>query len=362
MPYKTVIFGGPQNYNEEQSCLEQNKGDEIIENGKTAAMSVMKSALEENSKQGYKKDKGLNLSHSAQAWARLSGDEQSTSNEYAKQKSGAQIINNPNPFTLPELRQAKVILLGENHMRAYPAQAMAENLAAFNKSAAQNEKITHLFLEFHVKSNVFADFIKQNINKTPEKEFLADLKNFVDKTDIKGATLREKMRWAYIMYTVIKNDPSVQVFAYDAPGNVAQRNEIAASYIEAASKVPGSKIVFMTGAGHIIKSDVENSESLSRYDAGYSIAALAKNYYPENQIVSAYMIGGVEWTEDAALYGAAKTGLTYAVDFSDYIMKNARNRTNSNFILKTDPQRDGFDFFFHFNQSAEPAVTDAAIW
>lgn len=51
--------------------------------------------------------------------------------------------NAANPFLLPDLQKARVILIGEDHTMHYPAEELVEYLIAYNQSAPENERITH---------------------------------------------------------------------------------------------------------------------------------------------------------------------------------------------------------------------------
>ena len=75
-----------------------------------------------------------------------------------------------NPFSLPDLQKARVILIGEDHTMHYPAEQLVEYLIAYNKSAPQSQHITHLFVEFAYQANVAMEFIRAHMGELPEKE------------------------------------------------------------------------------------------------------------------------------------------------------------------------------------------------
>ena len=145
--------------------------------------------------------------------------------------------NAANPFLLPDLQKARVILIGEDHTMHYPAEQLVEYLIAYNQSAPENERITHLFVEFSYQANIAMEFIRAHIKEVPEKELLKQAVEYAHKQMGKKyipATLREEVRWLRLGYRLLKEQPDVVFYAYDLPNpSIDVRNAAAKAFLRA---------------------------------------------------------------------------------------------------------------------------------
>ena len=90
-------------------------------------------------------------------------------------------------------------------------------------------------------------------------------------------------------------------------------------------------------------------------EAQDSLANIAS--IPEDQIVSVIAVGGKQWKEDARLYG----GEEEEWDLYNFLLYAYRQKTG-NWAFKTDPSKFGFDYYFVYDPSGVPVVTDANQW
>lgn len=265
-----------------------------------------------------------------------------------------------NPFMLPQLQEARIILIGEDHTYHYPAEQLTEQLIAYNKAAAQDQKITHLFVEFSYQANVAMQYIQTHWQDKDMDEHTL-LKNAVTYSkEILGehyipATLREEVRWLRLGYRLLQENSGVHFYAYDKPSrSIKARNDIARTFMQAVYQQPNTKAVFIGGALHMLRVNIP-TPIFGLVGAQDSLANIAT--IPEDQIVSIIAVGGKQWKEDTQLYG----GEAGRLELYDVLLFFYREK-KGNWAFKTDPSKFGFDYYFVYDQSGVPMVTDANQW
>ncbi|ACC98545.1 hypothetical protein Emin_0992 [Elusimicrobium minutum Pei191] len=257
-------------------------------------------------------------------------------------------IKMQNPF---EVLKSRIILLGENHVYRSPSVSMVKNIIAYNKTAKEEDKITHLLLEFDESVNFGYDFLKQNINIIQDEKELLNAAVVYAKEHYPNIATHEQLKhWIYLTYLILKESPEIYCYAYDSNGSVSTRNRIAVSFISSLASAQENKIVVIAGMGHIIKSNVDNSLALAYYNVKYSIPSILKQYIPEKEILSVTIVGGKPWREGEILFGASAKD--EFLDYSDYIRFEATKASSKKFALKLDPNTDGFDYLLYFDETS----------
>ncbi len=255
-----------------------------------------------------------------------------------------------NPFALPQLQQAAFIFLGEEHTRDVPARSMIEALIAYNKTAPENQKITHVFVEFAYQLNEAMDFIRAHKGSMPKEALFEQARAYAEKQMGKlyiPAGKHQMERWMELGYRLLEEAPEVTFFAYDVPGLFTQRNRTAFDYAMAIAEQPHARAVFITGAGHSLRSNVNADIGFAGFDAAYSIPNMLSSRVPAERIVSIFMTGGPE--TDRELYGDPETyEAARKKSFSSVFLDNAGADAKKSFVIKTDPEKYGFDYYFHF--------------
>ncbi len=261
-----------------------------------------------------------------------------------------------NPFLLPELSRARVILLGEDHTMHYPTEQMVEYLIDYNKNAPEGEKITHLFVEFSYQSNIAMAFIKQNIDKFPEEELLTRAIVFARKNFSKSirATLREEARWLRLGYRLLQEQVDVVFYAYDIPSSsIVKRNDAAKAFLLAGYAQPNTKMVFITGALHSLRHNIATPLFAHPDINAPDSLANTPGVAPED-IVSILTVGGQPWEEDSPLYGGTTKGSKELYE----VLIDTYKDTHKNLAFKTPANLFGFDYYFYFDASKKAAITD----
>lgn len=255
-----------------------------------------------------------------------------------------------NPFALPQLQQAAFIFLGEEHTRDVPARSMIDALIAYNKTAPENQKITHVFVEFAYQLNEAMDFIRAHKGSMPKEALFEQARAYAEKQMGKlyiPAGKHQMERWMELGYRLLEEAPEVTFFAYDVPGLFTQRNRTAFDYAMAIAEQPHARAVFITGAGHSLRSNVNADIGFAGLDAAYSIPNMLSSRVPAERIVSIFMTGGPE--TDQELYGDPETyEAARKKSFSSVFLDNAGADAKKSFVIKTDPEKYGFDYYFHF--------------
>lgn len=255
-----------------------------------------------------------------------------------------------NPFALPQLQQAAFIFLGEEHTRDLPAQSMIDALIAYNKTAPENQKITHVFVEFAYQLNEAMDYVRAHKGSMPKEALFEQARAYAEKQMGKlyiPAGKHQMERWMELGYRLLEEAPEVTFFAYDVPGLFTQRNRTAFDYAMAIAEQPHARAVFITGAGHSLRSNVNADIGFAGLDAAYSIPNMLSSRVPAERIVSIFMTGGTE--TDRELYGAPEAyEAARKKSFSSVFLDNAGEDAKKSFAIKTDPEKYGFDYYFHF--------------
>ncbi len=268
--------------------------------------------------------------------------------------------NAANPFLLPDLQKARVILIGEDHTMHYPAEQLVEYLIAYNQSAPENERITHLFVEFSYQANIAMEFIRAHIKELPEKELLKQAVEYAHKQMGKKyipATLREEVRWLRLGYRLLKEQPDVVFYAYDLPNpSIDVRNAAAKAFLRAGYEQPNTKMVFIGGALHVLRYNL-NTPLFSDPSINAQNSLANTSGIPPQEVVSIFAVGGMPWKEDAQLYGSSSA----QVDLYHFAIEFYKN-TPKNLAVKTPAKLFGFDYYFYFDVTKKPFVTDANTW
>lgn len=261
---------------------------------------------------------------------------------------------------MPDLEQARVILIGEDHTMHYPAQQLVEYLIAYNKSAPKAQRITHVFVEFSYQTNVSMEFIRAHINDLPEKELLKQSVIYARKQLGKKylpATLREEVRWLRLGYRLLKEQPEVVFYAYDIPNpSIQVRNNVARAFLRAGYEQPDTRMVSIGGALHVLRYNLNTplfaDASINAQNSLANTPGIA-----QQDIVSILAVGGKAWTDDNQLYSTSPLG----VDLYHLLLQTHAN-TSKNLAFKTPANLFGFDYYFCFDQTQTPVVTDANNW
>ncbi len=264
-----------------------------------------------------------------------------------------------NPFSLPDLQKARVILIGEDHTMHYPAEQLVEYLIAYNKSAPQSQHITHLFVEFAYQANVAMEFIRAHMGELPEKELLKQAVQYASqqlKNKYIAASLREEVRWPRLGYRLLQENMDVVFYAYDIPSSsIEQRNAAAMAFLQAGYQQPGTKMVVIGGALHILRENLNTPLfGDSEINAQNSLAH-TPGIAPQD-IVSILAVGGAMWKDDLSLYSGNNT-----VDLYHLLLYEFQQQ-RQNLAFKTPAKKFGFDYYFYFDSTKKPQVTDANNW
>lgn len=264
-----------------------------------------------------------------------------------------------NPFSLPDLQKARVILIGEDHTMHYPAEQLVEYLIAYNKSAPQSQRITHLFVEFAYQTNVAMEFIRAHMGELPEKELLKQAVQYARqqlKNKYIAASLREEVRWLRLGYRLLQGNMDVVFYAYDIPSSsIEQRNAAAMAFLQAGYQQPGTKMVVIGGALHILRENLNTPLfGDSEINAQNSLAH-TPGIAPQD-IVSILAVGGAMWKDDLSLYSGNNT-----VDLYHLLLYEFQQQ-RQNLAFKTPAKKFGFDYYFYFDSTKKPQVTDANNW
>ena len=264
-----------------------------------------------------------------------------------------------NPFAWPEMQNARVILIGEDHTMHYPTEQLVEYMIAYNKSAPADKRITHLFVEFAYQANVAMEFIRAHIRELPEKELLKQAVQYARK-QLKGkyipATLREEVRWLRLGYRLLQENTDVVFYAYDIPSpSIKKRNAAAMAFLQAGYEQPGTKMVFIGGALHVLRENLNTPLLGDRAINAQNSLANTPGIAPED-IVSIIAVGGTPWANDNQLYGGSQVFDLYHILLVQYKDKH------QNLAFKTPAKQFGFDYYFYFDTAKKPVVTDANSW
>ncbi len=275
------------------------------------------------------------------------------------QRNKAVSLQEKNPFTLPELRSARLILLGEDHTHHYPAEQMVEQIISYNKTAPQGEKITHLFVEFSYQGNFAMDYLRAHRNDGLDEPTLFKQAITYSKEKMGShyipATLREQVRWLRLGYRLLQENTEVQFYAYDRPSSsVLARNQTAWAFMDAVYKQPHTKAVFIGGALHMLRGNIPTAlfRMISAAESLPNIPTV-----PDKDIVTIFIAGGQQWTDDLPLYG----GQQEEKELYDILLEYYQDKPGT-WALKTNPATFGFDYYFIFDQHGVPTVTDANRW
>lgn len=264
-----------------------------------------------------------------------------------------------NPFSLPDLQKARVILIGEDHTMHYPAEQLVEYLIAYNKSAPQSQRITHLFVEFAYQANIAMEFIRAHMGELPEKELLKQAVQYARqqlKNKYIAASLREEVRWLRLGYRLLQENMDVVFYAYDIPSSaIEKRNAAAMAFLQAGYQQPGTKMVVIGGALHMLRENL-NTPLLgdSEINAQNSLAH-TPGIAPQD-IVSILTVGGAMWKDDLARYSGNN-----AIDLYHLLLYKFQQQ-RQNLAFKTPAKKFGFDYYFYFDSTKKPQVTDANNW
>ena len=264
-----------------------------------------------------------------------------------------------NPFSLPDLQKARVILIGEDHTMHYPAEQLVEYLIAYNKSAPQSQRITHLFVEFAYQANIAMEFIRAHMGELPEKELLKQAVQYARqqlKNKYIAASLREEVRWLRLGYRLLQENMDVVFYAYDIPSSaIEKRNAAAMAFLQAGYQQPGTKMVVIGGALHMLRENL-NTPLLgdSEINAQNSLAH-TPGIAPQD-IVSILAVGGAMWKDDLARYSGNN-----AIDLYHLLLYKFQQQ-RQNLAFKTPAKKFGFDYYFYFDSTKKPQVTDANNW
>lgn len=253
-----------------------------------------------------------------------------------------------NPFTLPGLKDADFIFLGEMHTRDVPAQRMIDALIAYNKSVKEERRFTHVFVEVAYQINVAMDFIRDNDGKLPKDALFAQALQYAREQMGERyieSTPHQMTRWLELGYRLMHDAPEVTFYAYDVPGLLAQRNRTAFDYARAAANMPRSRVVFIAGAGHCLRHNV-NTIEFAGFEARKSIPSMLSSIVPADKIASVFMTGGKE--TDTDLYGRRMPAHEQDEAYAFIFANNLGPMSKEAIAVKTDPQKYGFDYYFHF--------------
>lgn len=253
-----------------------------------------------------------------------------------------------NPFTLPGLKDADFIFLGEEHTRDLPAQRMIDALIAYNKSVKKERRFTQVFVEVAYQINVAMDFIRDNDGKLPKDALFAQALQYAREQMGERyieSTPHQMTRWLELGYRLMHEAPEVTFYAYDVPGLLAQRNRTAFDYARAAADMPHSRVVFIAGAGHCLRYNV-NSIEFAGFEARKSIPSMLSSIVPADKIVSVFMTGGEE--TDVEQYSNKLPEFKLRNAYTHIFANNLGPMTKEAIAVKTAPQKYGFDYYFHF--------------
>ena len=264
-----------------------------------------------------------------------------------------------NPFAWPEMQNARVILIGEDHTMHYPTEQLVEYMIAYNKSAPADKRITHLFVEFAYQANIAMEFIRAHMGELPEKELLKQAVQYARqqlKNKYIAASLREEVRWLRLGYRLLQENMDVVFYAYDIPSSaIEKRNAAAMAFLQAGYQQPGTKMVVIGGALHMLRENL-NTPLLgdSEINAQNSLAH-TPGIAPQD-IVSILAVGGAMWKDDLARYSGNN-----AIDLYHLLLYKFQQQ-RQNLAFKTPAKKFGFDYYFYFDSTKKPQVTDANNW
>ncbi|MBO7191752.1 MAG: hypothetical protein J6V32_06690 [Elusimicrobiaceae bacterium] len=257
-------------------------------------------------------------------------------------------LDRVNPFTLPGVEEARIVLLGEVHTLQYPAEKMVAYLLKYNRTAPENKKIKFLFLEYAFQLNYAMEYVYLHLNEMAEPELLrqaiAYSKEKMGEDYVEDPEPRNSMHWLHLGYLLAKSGSGVKVYAYDWPAKLEQRNRLARACMQSFYDNETGKAVFIGGAVHMLRSNIP-AEPFNAVNSDESLANTAS--IPSKEIISIFMLGGQEWKNSS-----------YGNDNPRYIQTilDKYQGVPGNWALKTDPNSLGFDYFFMFDQQKEPEV------
>ena len=204
------------------------------------------------------------------------------------------------------------------------------------------------------------EFIRAHIKELPEKELLKQAVEYAHKQMGKKyipATLREEVRWLRLGYRLLKEQPDVVFYAYDLPNpSIDVRNAAAKAFLRAGYEQPNTKMVFIGGALHVLRYNL-NTPLFSDPSINAQNSLANTSGIPPQEVVSIFAVGGMPWKEDAQLYGSSSA----QVDLYHFVIEFYKN-TPKNLAVKTPAKLFGFDYYFYFDVTKKPFVTDANTW
>ena len=262
-------------------------------------------------------------------------------------------LNEVNPFTLPGIQDARIILLGELHTYQYPAEQMVKHLLEYNQTVPEEQQIKYLFVEYAFQGNLAMKYIREHLNEMPEPALLRNAieysKQQMRNYYIDDPEPRNTMHWLHLGYLLLKAGSDVTFYAYDRPSpDIAVRNLTAYAVMDAFYQAEKGKAVFIGGSAHMVRYNIDDP-MFSWVNAQTSLANIPT--IAKEEIASVFMLGGQPWRGSS--YDSPADSPAQSLD--NEILDEYRS-IPGDWALKTDPELFGFDYYFIFDQSKEADV------